>query len=289
MHWRSSTPSLQPKACTSQLHANTFRDGHEWHQAGSPSDTTWYTDGSLLQERAGTGLVNGKMRIKARTPGPQTIYRAEMCGMWIAATLAQPGDTIVLDNKVVTKANIHPAYLQSSNYDLHHPSYSRVTTKQFTMRRARGHRDPKKPPNPQDYQERLGNEIADEEAKVASTMHPGKGVGSTSSADIMLNKHVMPSPVHKWIVKARPQKLTPDAQWTSWLPLFAFNRYKWGPLLWGVNRWPGYGAPCRGMRPPAPDDGSPPDDWKYGNDGELWGIMGNYGGIRVEFGWSYGE
>ena len=35
-------------------------------------------------------------------------------------------------------------------------------------------------------------------------------------------------------------------------------------------------AHCRGMRPPAPDDGSPPDDWNYGNYGELWGIMGNY-------------
>ena len=33
----------------------------------------------------------------------------------------------------------------------------------------------------------------------------------------------------------------------------------------------------RGMRPPAPDDGSPPDDWNYGNYGELRGIMGNYG------------
>ena len=33
----------------------------------------------------------------------------------------------------------------------------------------------------------------------------------------------------------------------------------------------------RGMHPPAPDDGSPPDDWNYGNYEELWGIMGNYG------------
>ena len=38
----------------------------------------------------------------------------------------------------------------------------------------------------------------------------------------------------------------------------------------------------RGVRPPAPDDGSPPDDWNYG---KLWGIMGNYG----ELWWNYGE
>ena len=49
--------------------------------------------------------------------------------------------------------------------------------------------------------------------------------------DILLNKHVMPSPARKWIVKARPQKLTPDAHWTSWLPVFAFNRDKWGPWV----------------------------------------------------------
>ena len=87
------------------------------------------------------------------------------------------------------------------------------------------------------------NSDEDEEAKTASTMHPGKGAGSTSLADILLNKHVMPSPARKWIVKARPQKLTPDAHWTSRLRLFAFHRDKWGPWLWGIKRWPGYGAP----------------------------------------------
>ena len=54
-------------------------------------------------------------------------------------------------------------------------------------------------------------------------------------------------------------------------------------------------AQFRGMRPPAPDDGSPPDDWNYGNYGELWGIMRNYGelwgimGNDGELWWNYGE
>ena len=30
----------QPKASTSPSEANTFRHGHEWHQTGSPSETT---------------------------------------------------------------------------------------------------------------------------------------------------------------------------------------------------------------------------------------------------------
>ena len=74
-------------------------------------------------------------------------------------------------------------------------------------------------------------------------LHPCRGLGSTSPADILLNSHVMPSPARKWIIKSRPQKLVPEAHWTSWLPLRAVNRDKWGPWLWGTLRLPGYGAP----------------------------------------------
>ena len=74
-------------------------------------------------------------------------------------------------------------------------------------------------------------------------MHPCCGLGTTSPADILLNNHVMLSPACKWIVKSRPQKLVPEAHWTSWLPLRAVNRDTWGPWLWGTVCWPGYGAP----------------------------------------------
>ena len=153
--------SLQPNAGTSSLEANTFRNGQRVAPDRLPKRDTWYTDGSPLQARASTGVVNGKMRIKARTRGPQTIHRAEMYGVWIAATLAQPGDTIVLDNRVVTKAVVHTPHLESSGYDLHQASYLLVTAKQLTVRWAKGHRDP----NLQNYQDRMGNELVDEEAK----------------------------------------------------------------------------------------------------------------------------
>ena len=132
-----------------------------------------------------------------------------MYGVWIAATLARPGDTIVLDNKAVTKAVTHEPHLQSSDY------YSPIAVKQLTVRWARGHRAPKKAHNPQEYQDRMGNKLADVEAKETSTMHLGKGTGSESLADILLSKHVMPSLARKWIIKARPQKLTVDTHWTS--------------------------------------------------------------------------
>ena len=83
--------SLRPKSSTSPVQPNVEQSGRAWHQQGQPTGSTWYSDGTLLGGRAGTGVVNGPMRIQARVPGPQTIYRAEMYGVWIAACLAQPG------------------------------------------------------------------------------------------------------------------------------------------------------------------------------------------------------
>ena len=48
---------------------------------------------------------------------------------------------------------------------------------------------------------------------------------------------------------------------------------------------------CRGVHLPAPDDGSLPEDWNYGNYGrimenygKLWGIMGYYGELWKNYG-----
>ena len=118
-----------------------------------------------------------------------------------------------------------------------------ISTKSLQVRRARGHRDQKKARRLRDYQDKIGNELADLAAPVGITMHPCRGPGSTSPAHILLNNHVMPSLARKWIIKSHPQKLVPEAHWTSWLPLCAVNRDKLGPWLWGTLRWLGYGAP----------------------------------------------
>ena len=103
--------SLRPKSGTSPVQPNVEQSGHAWHQQGQPTGSTWYSDGSLLEGRAGTGVVNGPMRIQARVPGPQTIYRAEMYGIWIAACLAQPGDSIGLTTGLRLDASPrHPAH-----------------------------------------------------------------------------------------------------------------------------------------------------------------------------------
>ena len=58
--------------------------------------------------------------------------------VWIVATLAQPMDTIVLDNKAVTKAITHNPHLRSSDYDLHKVSRLLIIAKQLTIRWGRG-------------------------------------------------------------------------------------------------------------------------------------------------------
>ena len=225
------------------MQPNVEQSGRAWHQQGQPTGSTWYSDGSLFEGRAGTAVVNGPMRIQARVPGPQTIYRAEMYGVWIAVCLAQPGDSIVLDNRAAAQCVSKPPSPQSSDYDLHDAAYQLISTKALQVCWARGHRDPKKAQSLQDYHDRIGNELADLAARAGSTMHPCRCLGSTSPAAILLNNHVMPSPARNWIIKSRPQKLVPEADWTPWLPLRAVNRDKWGPWLWGTLRWPGYGAP----------------------------------------------
>ena len=74
-----------------------------------------------------------------------------MHGVWIAATLARPGDMIVLDKKAVTRVVTHEPHLQSFDYDLHEAFYSLAAANQLTVRLARGHRDPQKAHNLQDY------------------------------------------------------------------------------------------------------------------------------------------
>ena len=71
-----------------------------------PQGTTWYTDGSKKGNpagmggatadcRAGFGLHCGPLHVIGRVWGPQTPYRAELMGMYVASCLAQAGDEVV--------------------------------------------------------------------------------------------------------------------------------------------------------------------------------------------------
>ena len=140
----------------------------------------------------------------------------------------------MLDNRAAARCISKPPTPQSSDYDLHGVAYRLISTKSLQVRWAHGHRDSKRAHSQQDHQDRIGNELADYAARVGITMHPCRSPGSTSPMDILPNNHVMLSTVRKWIVKSSPQKLVPEAHWSSWPPLRTINQDKWGPWLWGT-------------------------------------------------------
>ena len=88
---------LRSKAGSSSMQHNVVHSRRAWDQQGLPIGSIWYSDGSLLEARAGIGVVDSPMRMQVRVPGPHTIY--ELYGVWIAACLAKPWHSIVLDNR----------------------------------------------------------------------------------------------------------------------------------------------------------------------------------------------
>ena len=89
------------------------------------------------------------MCIQARVSSPQKIYRAEMYNVWIAAYLAKPSDSIVLDNRAAVWCVSKSLNPQSSDYELHDVAYQLflaklILAKSLQVRWGRGHRDPEK-------------------------------------------------------------------------------------------------------------------------------------------------
>ena len=78
--------------------------------------------------------------------------------------MAQSGDSIVLDNSAAPRCVFKPAGQQSSDYYLHHAGFHLIPIKSLPIRSARGHQDPKKLHSLQGYQDRIGNQMADDAA-----------------------------------------------------------------------------------------------------------------------------
>jgi len=70
--------------------------------------TEWHSDGSKVtvedpepQDKAGTALKCGPLRVIARVQGPQTSYQAELQGALLFAHMSDEADTLALDNQAV--------------------------------------------------------------------------------------------------------------------------------------------------------------------------------------------
>ena len=77
----------------------------------------------------------------------------------------------MLDNRAAVRCVSKPPSPQSSDYGLHDAAYQLISAKSLQVRWARGHRDPKKAHSLQDYQDRIGNELADCAARASGTVY----------------------------------------------------------------------------------------------------------------------
>ena len=97
-----------------------------------PQGTTWFTDGSRKGNlagmggatadcRAGFGLHCGPLHIIGGVRGPQTPYRAQLMGMYVASYVAQAGDEVVLDNQAATDRATAAPYHEVCDVDVRQP------------------------------------------------------------------------------------------------------------------------------------------------------------------------
>ena len=226
--------------------------GMRWVEEGTRTSDTWYTDGSLRDGRAGTGVRCGDLIIKLRTPGPQTIYRAEFVGILIAATLAKEGDEICLDNQSAAGASYTDPHSEATDHDIHTKVAALVIAKNLRVRWIRSHRDPSKATSYEDYLDRVGNQIADTLANEGGARLLQREKTEGHDGDITADGIMMPSPARKWLLAMRPQPEV-SCHWTSWKPLRGMSRSWWAPWLWGTIRWgDDYGAPWDKQEMPCP-------------------------------------
>ena len=94
-----------------------------------PMGQSWHSDGSKLVVQAthpnvtegpgaGMALTCGPLQVIARVHGLQTSYRAKLMGLCVAASLAQPGSSITLDNKAVVDHGPSEPHREASDMDL---------------------------------------------------------------------------------------------------------------------------------------------------------------------------
>ena len=104
------------------------------------TDTTWYTDGSKQNNRAGVGIKCGQLEIIARVTGPQTSYRAELQGAAIVSCLADQEDELVIDNKAVVDYGATTPHRECSDVDLRQIIETHQGAKQLRWRWIPSHR-----------------------------------------------------------------------------------------------------------------------------------------------------
>ena len=206
------------------------------------TDTTWYSDGSKQNNRAGVGIKCGPLEIIARVTGPQTSYRAELQGAAIVSCLADEEDELVIDHKAVVDYGAVTPHRECSDVDLRQMIQTHQGAKQLQWRWIPSHRVIKRYHTDQEKKDIKHNDVVDRLAKsVAKLPLPEEPLGTVDS--ITICNGVTPTPAKKWIIEYRNEVKWGGTHWMSWLPLRGSRRMTWITWLWGNVRWQGIGAP----------------------------------------------
>ena len=120
--------------------------------------------------RAGMALTYGPLQVIARVHGPQTSYRAELMGLCVAASLAQPGSSITLDNKAVVDHGPSVPHREASDMDLRCQAAALLRDKQIKVRWIPGHRIASAARDGQELDDIHRNNEVDRPAKLATTL-----------------------------------------------------------------------------------------------------------------------
>ena len=85
-------------------------------------------------------LTCGPLQVIAKVHGPQTSYRVELMGLYVAASFAQLGSSITLDNKAVVDHGPSEPHREASDMDLRCQAAALLRDKQITVRWIPEHR-----------------------------------------------------------------------------------------------------------------------------------------------------
>ena len=187
-------------------------------------------------------LTCGPLQVIAKVHGPRTSYRAELMGLCVAASLAQPGPSITLDNKAVVDHGPSEPHREASDMDLRCQAAALLRGKQITVRWIPGHRTTSAARDAQELDDIHRNNEVDRLAKLATTLPlplhtpetpPSISVGGTEA----------PTPASKWIAAIRPYTGYEGLHWTTWLSLRGVCHHMWIQWVWGNVRWSGCSPP----------------------------------------------
>ena len=179
------------------------------------TDTTWYSDGSKQNNRAGVGIKCGPLEIIARVTGPQTSYRAELQEAAIVSCLADQEDELVLDNKAVVD---YGAITPHSDVDPRQIIQTHQGAKQLRWTWVPSHTVIKRYHTDQEKKDIKHSYVVDRLAKSAAKLRlPEAPLGTINS--ITIYNGVTPTPAKKWIIEYRNEVKWGGTHWISWLPL----------------------------------------------------------------------